>query len=1183
MMAMNDYGDWTMPALRVSAMLLSLLLAASALAQTTEWTYDVAAQSHAPTLYPNEVAPTGVVITSGAALVLLDGLGAERWKADLGRDIATPAAVADLNEDGVPEAVVALVDGAVVCLDSAGQVAWSTAFGAPAGGYKTVAIADLTASPGMEVLSGFDDGWVNCLDARGQVVWRFFGDRFRTGGGFAVADVDRDGENEVLYGTDNGHIYCLSGTGDVQWRYFELAPYGRSGINVADLEGDGKVEVLVTRSNVGNATCLMALDGASGAFLWRTKDLMQGYNSNAIVDFEGDGRFEVLHADKGNQLYCENADGSRRWTAALKGRGIFSAPCAADIDGDGAIEVMPPMRDEDPESGACTYVVGPTGVIEKALDLGGSANASPAVGDIDGDGQLELIVPADKPARIHALSWGASGRVAWPSMRGDSAMTARANAPVGKPASTKGLPQSFGEVALRFEGVRPESGEAASPDSGPLDGGPLDSGPLSALVNLGANTAWIQWKQPAPEEAFLTVTVTRAGDLSETRVVEAPPGATELRIPVHVPQGGEQRAVVSMLTSQRGSTRTAPAPIFRHAIALAPLAPAACDMPRVEQACANTVSTGQAAGVNAAVVQTRLSMLKAERDALAACATAGSLPAGEIAERATTLRRHAANLEQFAALMGAFWASSGSGDLVLWQDANPWDAFDPEAVPDQLDTAAPIAIQACGNEYENAAITMLNIGSETLHVRCMFMEPSLGQQRPQGEPEEVRRHVTLRSVVPVPAVVHERVFDALPELDLSRTIALPPGEARQLWIEVSTKGLEPGLHEWTLYLATLSKPPIVRPVPIRIEVWPVELPGDVFAKINWSSFNPSEASEQCVQDQIDHGVSVVYGPPLPVVPVDAHGNAAGSPDWSGFDGILARIPSHFTMLFSSPPPRQWPEGVDPAQDSETYFAGFRTAIQAMAAHLAERGFPYRQWAFYPIDEPWNTGFTAIPELKRFCTMVKRADPKAQNYTDPAGLVRVEYLEEFKDLIDIWQPELNILKRDPALVAWFRDNAKRFWAYEAPGPAKDWPPLGHYRAFGWFAWHFGLEGLGYWVYKGADDWWPVDIDYSAVYQTNTDVVPSRRWQADRDGVEDYRLLYLLDKEIARAREAGRNAEADAAQALIENALDSLVRWQIGQIDEITRMVRDYDMDFDRLNQYRREMVHKIIEMRGLAHS
>ncbi|NIA12805.1 MAG: PQQ-binding-like beta-propeller repeat protein [Nitrospiraceae bacterium] len=1126
-------------------MLISLAIAAAAAGQTVEWTYALDQPGAAPTLYPNETASTGVVITSGSSVILLNGDGTVAWEAKLDGAVATPATVANIDGGKSTEVLVAVAGGTVVCLDASGQERWRYAFDTPVGGFKTLAVADLVDRRGLEIIVGFDDGWLNCLDARGNLVWRFFGDKFRAGGGVAIADVDADGAPEIVYGTDNGHVYCLSAWGGVKWRYSELAPYGRSGPNVADLDGDGRAEVLITRSNVGNATCLIALDGATGAFKWRTQDVMQGYVSNAVGDFDGDGTYEVIHTDKGNHVYCENADGTRRWTAELSGRGIFWAPCIADFDGDGRLEVATGMRGKDATRNACFYVLGDDGSVEHALDLGSGANAAPAVGDIDGDGELELIAVTEGPNQVQVLTWNASGRIAWPSLRGNSRMTANMGFPMG---SAQPAPERAAEADER-------------------------------RAVLGQNVWSLDLDTASTQDALVEVAIRARADADdvepahEIRTVDVPPGALSTDVPVRLTSSGPNSVSIRYCPSSGAPWQSL------LAAQVTPEPADFCDFDGVAAQYQTALETARVSGADTASLRAGFAALRAERD-LVREMTGSDAPMEDIAEAAGQLRDRAAAFTGLTAFLARAWrAGERAGHFAVWKDVNPWDTFDPTAIASANGECEAIALSAYQNEFENVALTLRNLTTEPFDVRCMFMEPGLGQERPKGEDPEARAHVTLRRVVPVATAMSDRVFDALPELDRSRAFTLPVGEARQLWIEIDTRGLEPGEYEWNLYLGSLTKPPTIRVVPLRIEVWPVALPLDVFAKMNWDRFDAGTVSDQAVRDMIDHNISVIYGPGLPGVPVDADGNLAGEVDWTRFDETLARVPKHFTMLWGAPPARRWPESVAPEEDSDVYINGIRTAIHAMADHLEARGFGYDQWAFYPIDEPWNTGFQEIPHLKHFCETIKRAEPRAQNYTDPAGLVRVEYLDEFKDLIDIWQPELNLLKRDPALVAWFQQHAKRFWAYEAPGPAKDWKPLGHYRGYGWLAWHFGLEGLGYWVYRGVDVWWPVSgCDYSAVYQTNDEVVPSRRWQADRDGVEDYRAFYVLSQEIAQARKDGRTADADTAEALIEKALDEVVRWQIGSIDEITRMTRDYEIDFDLLCDYRTRIAEAIMRLR-----
>ncbi|MFV2067952.1 MAG: hypothetical protein ACC645_13345, partial [Pirellulales bacterium] len=303
----------------------------------------------------------------------------------------------------------------------------------------------------------------------------------------------------------------------------------------------------------------------------------------------------------------------------------------------------------------------------------------------------------------------------------------------------------------------------------------------------------------------------------------------------------------------------------------------------------------------------------------------------------------------------------------------------------------------------------------------------------------------------------------------------------------------------------------------------------------------------------------------------------------------ARHPDHFIFLFHSFPRLLWPKGTEvdgqrnvehPVwQDDNPYVHGVRHAIDAMARHLKSLGIGYDRWAFYPLDEPWNTGATLIPELRRFCSLVKKVHPKARNYTDPTGGVRWRYLEEFRDLVDIWQCGRNALCADPELLQWFRDNAKTFWYYEAPGLAKELLPLGHYRTHGWLGWRFGTSGHGFWVYNRQDLWWGRPHGgYNAVYANGSDVVTSRRWEAERDGLEDWRALYVLREEIEKALASDNSARAQAAQSLLDESVESVTSFQVEHINQVNRFILDYELDFEMLTDFRSRIATAIIGLR-----
>ncbi|MCL4215840.1 MAG: PQQ-binding-like beta-propeller repeat protein [Candidatus Hydrogenedentes bacterium] len=1126
---------------RLIVVLLMGMLALTVSAQQVEWTFELETPASAPTLYPNAEKPTGMVVCSGNEIIRIDGHGKDIWRRQVEPGTGSPPTVADLDGDGSPEILVLTLDGSIVCFDASGDERWRRDYNTPTGGFKSIVAADVHTSPGLELLFGFDDGWLRCLAADGSTLWDFFGDKYRVGG-ITVGDADGDGSAEVVYGTDNGHVYCLNGGGLVEWRYAETAPFGRSGPNLADLDNDGDAEILISLSNVNNDTRLTALDGRTGKRLWRSTDIQQGYVSNAVADLDGDGDFEVLHGDKGNNLYAENGNGSRAWHAELNGRGIFFAPAVADLDGDGALEIVPALRGEDPDTGTNVFVVGADGKVKAKLDYGSDANASPAVGDIDGDGELELLLSVQGPNALKCITWNAAGEVAWPSYQGDSAMTGRTNVAAGQPSAA---PASV------------KTGNAA-------------------LVNdeafLGGNAWNLSWSQPVVESACVELSVVDSEGVRTTWIQDLKAGATSVALDWELLSG--EPSTVSVRLFDGASAE----PVYVDARAVQAKPATDMDVPKLEERVAAALDAGRKAGVDVSGLLARKLALDAAVAALEHQTSAGADNA-LIAQNATALRRRARDLAALTNTLGRYWADGGTAPFLAWVDNNPWDAFDPKAPPEEIGGDS-ISFTAYMNEFEDAAVTIFNSSAETLDVRVGFREPKVEQGQPGPEPD-LARHFTLRRNVPVPSHFEPAVFDALPEMDLSRSLTIPPGEARQVWLVVKTHGLGPGRHELPFYIAPLAKPLHVKNMPVTVDVWPVELPVHVYSKINWSNLSPSYASDQCLQDMIDHGINVTYGPPMPGISVDAQGHLAGEIDWTGFDAVLARVPGYWTFLWGSPPARRWPEGVAPEEDSPAYFQGFKTAVDALARHMEEKGFGYRQWAFYPVDEPWNTGFAHVPHLKHFAEMVKKANPQAQVYTDPAGLVRVQYLEEFKDLIDIWQPEMNTLKRDPALVEWFAEHSTRFWAYEAPGPAKDFKPIGHYRGFAWLAWHFGLEGAGYWVYKVNDIWWHVEGgDWSIAYQTGSDVVPSRRWEADRDGVEDYRAFYVLRREIDRVRGLGHGRAADEAQALLDQAVEDIIGWQVDTIDEITRFTRDYEIDYALLLDYRTKIAEKIIQLQQM---
>ncbi|MBL8096799.1 MAG: VCBS repeat-containing protein [Anaerolineales bacterium] len=239
----------------------------------------------------------------------------------------------------------------------------------------------------------------------------------------AVADLDKDGTPEVIWGSYD--VVAVNGEdGALQWR---AASGNRvwGGVSVMDLTGDGTLEVIAGRS--GDSVTVYA---ANGGTLWIRNPFGGGeVRTQAVVDLELDGQLEIVvgRASGGSNEQI-NA-----YTAAGNVRAGFRAPAAgapgygwglynqnlaiADLTGDGTKELIVPtdthyitaldrLGNQLPVN--TRYGAGKiwrqVGVhVSDAVDLRGYANcgsehrpnfanSSPAIGDLDGDGTVEIVV-----------------------------------------------------------------------------------------------------------------------------------------------------------------------------------------------------------------------------------------------------------------------------------------------------------------------------------------------------------------------------------------------------------------------------------------------------------------------------------------------------------------------------------------------------------------------------------------------------------------------------------------------------------------------------------------------------------------------------------------------------------------------------------------------------------------------
>ncbi|NOY79793.1 MAG: DUF4091 domain-containing protein [Kiritimatiellaeota bacterium] len=394
-----------------------------------------------------------------------------------------------------------------------------------------------------------------------------------------------------------------------------------------------------------------------------------------------------------------------------------------------------------------------------------------------------------------------------------------------------------------------------------------------------------------------------------------------------------------------------------------------------------------------------------------------------------------------------------------------------------------------------------------------------------------------------------RRADPLIPLNPAGRLDVPPGENRQIWLTFRAANLPPGEYDSSLVLrplATADSPtPAGKRVDLRLEVAPLRLStSPEFAVYNWD-YARDEAQ---VRDLFEHKVNVfLMSTALPLPPFAPDGTPQADMDFAEYDRML-RIKlryarrAHGELLFSYGIVRDFQSTVskrygwkfmDPA-----WIKAFSYAYSAWLRHLRELGLKTDEFSVQVWDEA--TGANAA-NVVRVGPLLRRLDPDVRLTMDGAqSLAEVTAMAPY---IDLWIPHLPHLlngKDHAELLAWYRASGKPVWTYTCRTRMKAQSPYEYHRLKPWQAAALRLDGVCYWAYNSwrGDPWNDFDgpiADCGVIYPGVDRPISSRRWEATREGVEDWQLLRLLKRLAGRADAT----DGQTAAARIETAVRSVL--------------------------------------------
>jgi hypothetical protein len=234
-------------------------------------------------------------------------------------------------------------------------------------------------------------------------------------GQLAAADLEGTGTPDIVVTSLNNEVTAVRDNGSIYWQ-FNNDDTIFSGVAIGDINRDGKLDVVVggdsSASGTYDAGGRITVLTADGRREWVQDTDQTIWSSPVLVDLQGNGYLDVVvgsgygyGADgngnyPGNKVYAFDQNGNvlPGWpyvteASTVDGR-VYSSPAVADLTGNGQYDIVVVDAQDKlhviQPNGTALYTVADAMGTPRA---GGQLYTSPIIADINGDGTPDIVIP----------------------------------------------------------------------------------------------------------------------------------------------------------------------------------------------------------------------------------------------------------------------------------------------------------------------------------------------------------------------------------------------------------------------------------------------------------------------------------------------------------------------------------------------------------------------------------------------------------------------------------------------------------------------------------------------------------------------------------------------------------------------------------------------------------------------